>query len=60
MQDITKMNDKALAEFVKEKREEVRVSRFNAAARDVRAIRTAKKDIARALTELTRRSNTPA
>ncbi|MEX0930943.1 MAG: 50S ribosomal protein L29 [Candidatus Paceibacterota bacterium] len=56
MQDITNMNDTAIVEFVREKREEVRASRFNSSARDVRAIRTAKKDIARALTELTRRS----
>lgn len=60
MQDITKMNDTAIVEFVREKREEVRASRFNSSARDVRAIRTAKKDIARALTELTRRSKTLA
>lgn len=56
MQDITKMNDAELTEFIREKREDVRSSRFNVGARDVRAVRTAKKDAARALTELARRT----
>lgn len=60
MHDIAKMNDTELADFVQEKRESVRSSRFNPAARDVRAVRTAKKDIARALTERTRRNNAAA
>ena len=55
MKEIKKMNDKDLASFVKEKREEIRAFRFNAAARDVRAVRTARKEIARGLTELTSR-----
>lgn len=55
MNDITKMNDKELAEFLATERESVRSSRFNPASRDVRKVRTAKKNIARALTELSRR-----
>lgn len=55
MKDISNMNDKDLAAFVHEKREAVRSARFNPSARDVRAVRSAKKDIARALTETSRR-----
>ena len=55
MKEIKKMNDKDLASFIEEKRESIRNFRFNAAARDVRAVRTAKKEIARGLTELTTR-----
>ena len=55
MKEITKMKDKDLVDLVEEKRESVRNTRFNASARDVRAVRTAKKEIARALTELTTR-----
>lgn len=61
MKDIQKKNDKELAEFVAEKREEVRAFRFGvagSATRDVRKVRTAKQDIARALTELTKRTRT--
>lgn len=57
MQDIAKKNDKELVEFIREMRESVRTARFNHASRDVRAVRTAKKDIARALTEITRRAH---
>lgn len=60
MKDITNMNDKALADFVREKREVVRSTRFNPGSRDVRAVRSAKKDIARALTEVTRRTKVGA
>lgn len=56
MKDIKKMNDKDLASFVAEKRESIREARFNHASRDVRAVRAAKKEVARALTELTNRS----
>jgi len=56
MKEIKKMNDKDLASFIEEKREAVRNFRFNSASRDVRAVRTAKKEIARGLTELTTRS----
>ena len=55
MKEIKKMNDKDLAKFVEDKREEIRNFRFNAAARDVRSVRTARKEIARGLTELTAR-----
>jgi len=59
MKDIKKKNDKDLATFINEKREEVREFRFNiagAGTRDVRKVRAAKKDIARGLTELTART----
>lgn len=54
MKDIKKKSDKDLTEFVQEKREEVRSFRFGVAGagtRDVRKVREAKKNIARALTE---------
>jgi ribosomal protein L29 len=57
--EIQKKNDKDLAAHVAEKREEVRKFRFSVAGagtRDVRAIRNAKKDIARSLTELNTRA----
>lgn len=63
MKDIQKKNDKDLVDFVKEKREDVRHFRFGVAGagtRDVRKVRTAKREIARGLTELnarTRNSN---
>ena len=60
MQDITKMSDKDLTAFIAEEREAVRSSRFNHAGRDVRAVRSAKRNIARGLTELTRRNNATA
>ncbi len=60
MQDITKMNDKDLTEFLKTERETVRASRFNPASRDVRKVRTAKKNVARGLTEMNRRMNANA
>lgn len=57
MADIRKMSEKELQEMVNERREEMRAFRFNKAARDVRAVRTARHEIARALTELTARRN---
>lgn len=59
MKDIQKKNDKDLAAFVEEKREEARSFRFSTAGagtRDVRAVRTAKREIARGLTEFTTRA----
>ena len=56
IQDIRKMNDKDLAELIRKEREAVRSYRFSAGARDVRAVRTSKKHIAQALTEITRRT----
>ena len=56
--DIKKKNEKELASFVAEKREEARSFRFHVAGagtRDVRKIRSAKKDVARGLTELNAR-----
>ncbi len=59
MNDIRKMKDAELAAFVGEKREAVRGFRFNAGSRDVRALRAAKKEAARALTELQARRTAP-
>lgn len=59
--DIAKRTDKDLETFINEKREEVRAFRFGTAGagtRNVRSVRTAKKDIARALTEQTKRTST--
>ena len=56
MQDIVKMNDKELAEMIAKERETVRSYRFAAGMRDVRAVRAAKKRIAQAQTEITRRN----
>lgn len=60
MQDIIKMKDSELTELIREKREASRGFRFNPASRDVRAIRDAKKDVARALTEQGRRARETA
>lgn len=57
-QDITGKSDKDLIAIVATEREAVRTFRFGtagSATRNVRAVRTAKKEIARALTELNRR-----
>ncbi|MCA9361017.1 50S ribosomal protein L29 [Candidatus Kaiserbacteria bacterium] len=59
--DITKQSDKDLIEAVNTKREEIRNFRFSntgSATRNVRVVRTAKKEIARSLTELNRRART--
>jgi ribosomal protein L29 len=51
--DIKKKSDHELSEFIKEKRESVRQERFATAGsrgRNVKSIREAKRDIARALT----------
>ncbi|OGG85615.1 hypothetical protein A2392_02515 [Candidatus Kaiserbacteria bacterium RIFOXYB1_FULL_46_14] len=53
MNDIRKMNESELNTLLSEKRETVRGFRFGTGGRDVRAKRSAKKEIARALTELT-------
>ncbi len=55
MKEIQKKDEKTLVAYVQEKREEVRSFRFGttgASTRNVRAIRTAKKEIARSLYEL--------
>lgn len=60
MNEIKKMKDADLATLVSEKREAVRSFRFNVSGRDARAKRTARKEIARALTELQLRRQNPA
>jgi hypothetical protein len=56
MKDITSMKDAELTTFLAEEREAARKHRFETGARDVRAIRAAKKNVARAMTEITRRN----
>lgn len=59
--DIQKKSDQDLAAHVTEKRAELRKFRFGTAGagtRDVKAARTAKKEIARSLTELNARART--
>lgn len=59
IKDIRKKNDKDLAKFIAEKREELRTMRFGASGsgmRDVKAIRNTKKDVAQALTEAAMRT----
>ncbi len=55
MNDIRKLNESELNKFVSEKRESVRGFRFGTGGRDVRAKRANRKEIARALTELSAR-----
>ena len=56
MKEIQKKDDKNLVAYVQEKREEVRSYRFGAGTRNVKALRTAKKEIARGLFELASRA----
>jgi len=61
--DIQKKSDSEIVSFVKEQREALRKSRFGAAgagSSDVKAVRTAKKGIARSLTELSARKREQA
>ncbi len=61
--DIQKKNDKDLVSFVQEQREVLRKARFATAGAghtDVKSVRTAKKNIARSLTELTTRKRNQA
>ena len=58
--DIVKMNDADLVAFVQEKREALRGLRFGKAERNTSAARQAKREIARALTELTKRGKEAA
>lgn len=56
--DIQKKKDAEIVSLIQDKREELRSARFGAAgaaSADVKAVRTAKKDIARGLTELNAR-----
>ena len=60
MSDFTKQENTQIEKFVAEKRETLRVRRFGSAgsrSRNVREGRGIRKDIARALTELTARKN---
>lgn len=52
MNEIKKMKDTELASLVKEKREALRNFRFGVGGKDVGAMREARKDVARSLTEL--------
>ena len=54
------MNDADLVAFVQEKRETLRGLRFGKAERNTSAARQAKREIARALTELTKRGKEAA
>lgn len=56
MNEIKKMKDSELVDFVLTKREAIRGFRFGTGSRDVRAKRSSRKEVARALTELTARS----
>lgn len=56
MNEIKKMKDSELIALVTEKREAIRGFRFGTGGRDVRAKRSSRKEVARALTELTARS----
>lgn len=61
MKEIRKKDEKSLVAYVNEKREEVRSFRFGTAGagtRNVKAVREAKKEIARSLTELSARKRT--
>lgn len=63
MKEIRKKDDKGLVAYINEKREEVRAFRFGvagASTRNVRAVRAAKKEIARGLSELSARTRTQA
>jgi ribosomal protein L29 len=57
--DMTKQSTEELVATVAKERETVRAFRFGvtgSTTRNVRAVRTAKKEVARALTELNRRA----
>ncbi len=58
MKDIKKKDDKGLVSFIAEKREEIRAQRFGVGTRNVKALRTAKKEVAQALFELSHREKT--
>lgn len=60
MTDIKKMKDSELMALVTEKREQTRSFRFGTGGKDVGAMREARKDVARALTELKGRQTSAA
>lgn len=57
MNDIKKMKDSELVALVTEKREATRAFRFGTGGKDVSAMRIARKDVARSLTELKARQD---
>lgn len=60
MQDIVKKSDKELVELTQASREAVRVERFkDKFSKNADTIRSNKKEVARALTELNARRNKP-
>jgi len=61
--DIQKKSDSEIVSFVQEQRETLRKARFagaGAGTSDVKAVRTARKDVARSLTELNARKRDQA
>lgn len=63
MKEIQSKSDKDLATYINEKREAVRQFRFTMAGsrtRNVRQVRADKKEVARALTEQTKRTKAAA
>lgn len=61
--EIQKKSDAEIVSFVKEQRESLRSARFagaGAGTRNVKAVRTARKDVARSLTELNTRKREEA
>lgn len=61
MKEFKDKNDAELVKYIEEKREELRTLRFGttgSAIRNTHAIRNTRRDIARALTELTHRTTT--
>jgi ribosomal protein L29 len=60
MKEIENNSDAQLIELVSQKREQVRQTRFGTVSRDVKAVKAAKKDIARALTVLAKRAKDTA
>lgn len=56
MKEIQKLSDTDLEKLIEEKRAEVQKFRFGTGGRNVSAVRIAKTEIARAMTELTNRS----
>lgn len=55
-QEITKKDDQALRDLVKENRETLRKARFDATGSEQKDARVAKKTIARSLTAMTARA----
>lgn len=56
--EVQKKSDKDLVAFINEKRQALRKFRFGSNDRNVRAVRTTKKEIARSLTALNAKKHT--